>query len=166
MGPRPINWPASQLMGAIQPNQGPNAANTMYVTSVGLEPSPRASATVDGGYGQRPSSFTVQEESRSAVSTTIGQPPGGHAHPPLNIASPHPAAAAAQGASMVEPHFGKTTTTPDPTIPRDPPKSTTKGRAKLKIIESTLELHPKRKNKCSYCGSVNHNGAQCQTRLV
>ena len=55
---------------------------------------------------------------------------------------------------------------PTPTIPRDPPKSNTKGRAKSKRIESALELHPKRKNKCSFCGSFDHNAASCKERLV
>ena len=55
---------------------------------------------------------------------------------------------------------------PDPPIPRDPPKSTTKGRVKTKRIQSALELHPKKKNKCSYCSYVDHNLALCPARLV
>ncbi|VAI79459.1 unnamed protein product [Triticum turgidum subsp. durum] len=166
MGPRPATWPVPQPMGAIQPPRGPNAINTNYVTSPGLAPSPASSATVDGRYGQHPGSSTTQEESGNAISSPIMQAPGGHAHQPLSIASLHAAVAAAQGTVMVEPQFGRTTTTLGPAIPRDPPKSTTKGRAKSKRIQSALELHPKRKNKCSYCGSINHNGANFPTRLV
>ena len=37
----------------------------------------------------------------------------------------------------------------DDFVPRDPPRSTTKGRAKSRRYKSALELHPKKKNKCS-----------------
>ena len=130
MGPIPATWPTPQPMGAIQSLWGPNAANTMYVTSPGRAPSAGASATVDGGYGQRPSSSTTQEESGNTLSSPIVQAPGGHAHKPLSIASLHAAVAAVQGTTMVEPQFGIPTTTPGPTIPRDPPKPTTKRMAK------------------------------------
>ena len=39
----------------------------------------------------------------------------------------------------------------DDFVPRDPPRSTTKGRAKSRRYKSALELHPKKKNKCSQC---------------
>ena len=51
-------------------------------------------------------------------------------------------------------------------VPKDPPKSTTKGRAKSKRLQSALELHPKRKNKCSFYDSSEHNAANCPGRLV
>ena len=80
MGPRPAIWPAPQTMGAIQPPRGPNAANTTYVTSLGLAASSASSATVDGRYGQHPGSSTTQEENGNALSSPIVQAPGGHAH--------------------------------------------------------------------------------------
>ncbi|KAE8814122.1 hypothetical protein D1007_08767 [Hordeum vulgare] len=158
--PPPSNTRATRgpALDADGPKEGPSVCRQQKRTSAAWRK--KAAVQVASRF------FIVQEESGSEVSTTIGKPPARHAHPPLNIAILHAAVAAAQGASMVEPHFGKTTTTPNPTIPREPPKSTTKGREKLRRIESALELHPKRKNKCSYCGSVNHNGAQRKTRLV
>ena len=51
-------------------------------------------------------------------------------------------------------------------VPKDPNKSTTKGRAKSKRLQSALELHPKRKNKCSFCNSVIHNATNFPGRLV
>ena len=62
---------------------------------------------------------------------------------------------------------GQSTSAPvDTTIPRDPPKSTTKGRTKSHRTESALELRPKRKIKCSLCGSSDHNSATCPTRVM
>ncbi|VAH53195.1 hypothetical protein VPH35_032154 [Triticum aestivum] len=166
MGPRPAIWPAPQTMGAIQPPRGPNAANTTYVAIPGLAPSPASSAAEDGRCGQHPGSSTTQEENANAIPSPIVQALGGHAHQPLSMASLHAAVAAAQGTTMVQAQFRRPATTLGPTLPRDPPKSTTKGRSKTKRIQSALELHPKRKNKCSYCDFVNHNGASCPTRLV
>jgi hypothetical protein len=54
----------------------------------------------------------------------------------------------------------------EPTKPRDPPKTTTKGRTKSKRTKSALELQPKRKTKCHACGSVDHNSASCPGRLL
>jgi hypothetical protein len=50
---------------------------------------------------------------------------------------------------------GPSNSAPDqPPKPRDPPKTTTKGRAKSKRTMSALELHPKRKVTCHSCGSI------------
>ena len=106
----------------------------------------------------QPPSFSAQTPApaRSGnTETTSGAPPpppsegagGSGAHFPLHPDTPRGSA-------------------PTPTIPRDPPKSNTKGRAKSKRIESALELHPKRKNKCSFSGSFDHNAASCEARLV
>ena len=53
----------------------------------------------------------------------------------------------------------------DAAIPRDPPKSNTKGRTKEHRIASALELRPKRTTRCSLCGSEKHNAATCLDRL-
>uniref|UniRef100_N1QT85 Uncharacterized protein n=1 Tax=Aegilops tauschii TaxID=37682 RepID=N1QT85_AEGTA len=47
----------------------------------------------------------------------------------------------------------------DDFVPRDPPRSTTKGRAKSRRYKSALELHPKKKNKCTQCQSTEHTAA-------
>jgi hypothetical protein len=54
----------------------------------------------------------------------------------------------------------------EPIKPRDPPKTTTKGRTKSKRTISALELKPKRKIKCHAYGSVDHNSASCLGRLL
>lgn len=54
----------------------------------------------------------------------------------------------------------------DPTTPRDPPKSTTKGRTKAHRTMSALELHPNHKIQCSLCGSNAHNAATCLDKLL
>ena len=71
---------------------------------------------------------------------------------------------AANSAATATPGSGWST--PIAGVPKDPPKSTTKGRAKSKRLQSALELHPKRKNKCSFCDSSEHNAANCPGRLV
>ncbi|KAM0862552.1 hypothetical protein ACQ4PT_045200 [Festuca glaucescens] len=55
---------------------------------------------------------------------------------------------------------------PEPVIPRDPAKSTTKGRTKTHRTVSALELHPKQTVKCSLCGSQFHNIATCPRRFL
>ena len=84
----------------------------------------------------------------------------------LGVASRGKGPAIPGGTPVLDPNLVYPTPTADPTIPRDPPKSTTKGRAKQRRIQSALELHPKRKNKCSYCSSTEHNSALCKMRLV
>ena len=54
----------------------------------------------------------------------------------------------------------------DDFVPRDPPRSTTKGRAKSRRYKSALELHPKKKNKCSHCQSTEHTAGVCPLRLL
>ncbi|EMS59388.1 hypothetical protein TRIUR3_03202 [Triticum urartu] len=54
----------------------------------------------------------------------------------------------------------------DDFVPRDPPRSTTKGRAKSRRYKSALELHPKKKNKCSQCQSTEHTAGVCPQRLL
>ncbi|VAH78602.1 hypothetical protein VPH35_052615 [Triticum aestivum] len=54
----------------------------------------------------------------------------------------------------------------DDFVPRDPPRSTTKGRAKSRQYKSALELHPKKKNKCSQCQSTEHTAGVCPQRLL
>ena len=54
----------------------------------------------------------------------------------------------------------------DDFVPRDPPRSTTKGRAKSQRYKSALELHPKKKNKCSQCQSTEHTASVCPLRLL
>ena len=54
----------------------------------------------------------------------------------------------------------------DDFVPRDPPRSTTKGRAKSRRYKSALELHPKKKNKCSQCQSTEHTAGVCPLRLL
>ena len=60
---------------------------------------------------------------------------------------------------------GPSTSAPAPDEARDPPKSTTKGRAKSHRTKSALELQPKQKIRCSLCGSFDHNSATCEERL-
>ena len=54
----------------------------------------------------------------------------------------------------------------DDFVPRDPPSSTKKGRAKSRRYKSALELHPKKKNKCSHCQSTEHTAGVCPLRLL
>ena len=54
----------------------------------------------------------------------------------------------------------------DDFVPRDPPRSTTKGRAKSRRYKSALKLHPKKKNKCSQCQSTEHTAGVCPLRLL
>nr|XP_045087195.1 protein kintoun-like [Aegilops tauschii subsp. strangulata] len=54
----------------------------------------------------------------------------------------------------------------DDFVPRDPPRSSTKGRAKSRRYKSALELHPKKKNKCSQCQSTEHTAGVCPLRLL
>uniref|UniRef100_A0A453KVR1 Protein FAR1-RELATED SEQUENCE n=1 Tax=Aegilops tauschii subsp. strangulata TaxID=200361 RepID=A0A453KVR1_AEGTS len=54
----------------------------------------------------------------------------------------------------------------DDFVPRDPPRSTTKGRAKSRRYKSALELHPKKKNKCTQCQSTEHTAGVCPLRLL
>ncbi|KAM0878004.1 hypothetical protein ACQ4PT_035148 [Festuca glaucescens] len=59
------------------------------------------------------------------------------------------------------------TSAPDqPTKPRDPAKTTTKGRTKVHRTVSALELHPKKKVQCQTCGSFEHNSATCKMRFL
>ncbi|XP_071683733.1 uncharacterized protein [Lolium perenne] len=59
------------------------------------------------------------------------------------------------------------TSAPDqPTKPRDPAKTTTKGRTKEHRTVSALELHPKKKVQCHTCGSFEHNSATCKQRFL
>ncbi|KAK1661310.1 hypothetical protein QYE76_049469 [Lolium multiflorum] len=59
------------------------------------------------------------------------------------------------------------TSAPDqPTKPRDPSKTTTKGRTKEHRTVSALELHPKKKVQCHTCGSFEHNSATCKIRFL
>ncbi|KAM0873216.1 hypothetical protein ACQ4PT_038249 [Festuca glaucescens] len=59
------------------------------------------------------------------------------------------------------------TSAPDqPTKPRDPAKTTTKGRTKVHRTVLALELHPKKKVQCQTCGSFEHNSATCKMRFL
>ncbi|XP_020175523.2 protein FAR1-RELATED SEQUENCE 5-like [Aegilops tauschii subsp. strangulata] len=89
----------------------------------------------------------------------------GHGAPPTATSARMPPPDS-RATPSVDPTPVPSGSTPIAGVPRDPPKSTTKGRAKSKRIESALELHPKRKNKCSFCSSVDHNAANCPGRLV
>ncbi|XP_044440752.1 protein FAR1-RELATED SEQUENCE 5 isoform X1 [Triticum aestivum] len=55
---------------------------------------------------------------------------------------------------------------PAPLAPMDPPHSVTKGRSRSKRFKSALELHPKKKNKCSICESIDHTAATCLGKLM
>ena len=154
--PQTTYWPALPLRGDAPPSMVTTRADMSRLTNAGLAAFPTDSATIACASGLYITSTTVQQAHVAPVSSSLAQPPGGHARQPLNMESLRAAVAAAQGGS----------TTPDTRVPRDPPKSTTKGRTKSKRLQSALELHPKRKNKCSYCGSYNHNSALCPTRLA
>ena len=55
---------------------------------------------------------------------------------------------------------------PAPLAPMDPPRSVMKGRSRSKRFKSALELHPKKKNKCSICESIDHTAATCLGKLM
>ena len=55
---------------------------------------------------------------------------------------------------------------PLPPAPMDPPRSVTKGRSHSRRFKSALELHPKKKNKCNICESIDHTVATCLGKLL
>ena len=162
-------WPLQLPTGEAQLARGPPAQNRWPAVQprVGAPPPPSGLQQMPAGIGEHSTSSTSQQKgqrnSGGAWLSSSAAPPGRHAQPPLQIEPLHGGAGMQPGASTMEQNLGyPTPTVADPPIPRDPPKSTTKGRAKMKRIQriqSALELHPKRKNKCSYCGSVDHNSA-------
>ena len=54
----------------------------------------------------------------------------------------------------------------DDFVPRDPPRSTTKGRVKIRRYKMVLELHPKKKNKCSHSQYIEHTAGVCPLKLL
>ena len=54
----------------------------------------------------------------------------------------------------------------EPMVARNPPKSIPKGRPQVHRTVSALELHPKKKTRCSLCKSEYHNSGICPTKLV
>ena len=102
----------------------------------------------------------------------VTAPPMAGPAPPQSRGTAHPGHIVATTTGPMAPNSGAQTTTgsswstPIVGVPKDPPKSTTKGCAKSKRLQSALELHPKRKNKCSFCNSSEHNAANCPGRLV
>ena len=94
-------------------------------------------------------------------------PPMGHAGPRVsNASTPLPMGNTTQGHTNCTERMSPTSNDDEVATPRDPPKSTTKGRARSRRYHSALELHPKRKNRCSYCNSDKHNAASCPTKLA
>ena len=94
-------------------------------------------------------------------------PPMGHVGPRVsNASTPLPMGNTTQGHPNRTEQMSPKSNDNDDATPRDPPKSTTKGRARSRRYHSALELHPKRKNRCSYCNSDNHNATSCPAKLA
>lgn len=104
----------------------------------------------------------------AAPPTPMGRGPApapmGHGPPPTDMQ--HGQTSDTAGPADRSEQTSPTRYSDDGVGPRDPPRSTTKGRARSKRFHSALELHPKRKNRCSFCNSEQHNAANCPTKLL
>ncbi|XP_024314627.1 meiotically up-regulated protein C8C9.04-like [Brachypodium distachyon] len=150
-----------------------SASSAPATTHAATPPAPATAprpATTSGGAPATtaPTPATTAASTVSGAATvpapataTSGCAPATASHRPATTTT-CPATATASAAS------GATTASAsiDPNRVRNPDRCLTKGRPRAKRYENALELHPKKKNKCAFCSSDEHNSARCPWKLA